>query len=142
MKPEQIHLCMSHRKWQWKRKCLSIRKQMLSQINLVRIYTSSFELPTTELFFLAFSGQENTNFLDRNNVNILKRKRRQWKKTFTNKRLTSVQTAAILTAPSQAVCECSSRAVKDSATAILLHLTCCLQPPLPATTVSLHSSFP
>lgn len=80
MKPEQIHLCMSHRKWQWKRKCLSIRKQMLSQINLVRIYTSSFELPTTELFFLAFLGQENTKVLDRNNVKILKRKRKQRKK--------------------------------------------------------------
>lgn len=53
---------------------------MLSHINLARIYMRSFELPTTGLVFLALLGQENTKVLDRNNVKILKRKRKQRKK--------------------------------------------------------------
>lgn len=141
MKPEQICFCMSHRKWQWKRKCLRIRKQMLSQINLVGIYTSSFELPTTELFFLVFSGSTKIqNFWIEKQHENFKRKRKQEEKTFRNKGLVSVQIAATTTVSSQAVCEYPSRAAGPQIASHQWHLSRCLQPPLLGTTVSFHSS--
>lgn len=137
MKPEQICFCMSHRKWQWKRKCLRIRKQMLSQINLVGIYTRSFELSNTELFVLVFSGStEIQNFWIEKQCENFKKKRKQEEKPFRNKGLISVQIAA--TVSSRAVCKYPSRAAGPQTASHWWHLPCCLQPPLLGTTVSFH----